>query len=308
MKPGRGNKSSEPGPDPGETTASLIEVPTARQGDRQHGVLVVLSGSHSGAIFILDQADTVIGRARSNPVWLNDEGMSRMHARITRRGDGYYIEDAGSTNGTSCQGEPVREPRRLRDGDRIAMGRGTLLRFALQDEVEREASRQTVELQIRDPLTRLPNRRHLEERLQSEFAFARRHKTPLFVLMLDLDRFKRINDSHGHGAGDAVLRAVAHTLEIALRVEDVVGRYGGEEFAVVVRGVDLAGIEVLAERLRRLIEDTAVAYGGTSLRVTTSIGVAELKPIYEAPDTLLAAADKALYAAKDGGRNCIRFA
>ena len=308
MKPGHGNKSSEPGPDPGETTASLIEVPTARQGDRQHGVLVVLSGSHSGAIFILDQQDTVIGRARSNPVWLNDEGMSRVHARITRRGDGYYLEDAGSTNGTSCQGEPVREPRRLRDGDRIAMGRGTLLRFALQDEVEREASRQTVELQIRDPLTRLPNRRHLEERLQSEFAFARRHKTPLFVLMLDLDRFKRINDSYGHGAGDAVLRAVAHTLEVALRVEDVVGRYGGEEFAVVVRGVDLSGIKVLSERLRRLIEDTAVAYGGSSLRITSSIGVAELKPSYDGPDQLLAAADKALYAAKDGGRNCIKFA
>jgi diguanylate cyclase (GGDEF)-like protein len=308
MKPGRGNKSSEPGPDPGETTASLVDVPTARHGDRQHGVLVVLSGSHSGAIFILDQADTIIGRARSNPVWLNDEGMSRMHARITRRGDGYYLEDAGSTNGTSCQGEPVREPRRLRDGDRIAMGRGTLLRFALQDEVEREASRQTVELQIRDPLTRLPNRRHLEERLQSEFAFARRHKTPLFVLMLDLDRFKRINDSHGHGAGDAVLRAVAHTLEVAVRVEDVVGRYGGEEFAIVVRGVDMPGIQVLSERLRRLVEETAVAYGGGALRVTTSIGVAELKSVYDAPDALIAAADKALYAAKDGGRNCVKFA
>jgi len=308
MKPGRGNKSSEPGPDPGETTASLVDVPTARHGDRQHGVLVVLSGSHSGAIFILDQADTIIGRARSNPVWLNDEGMSRMHARITRRGDGYYLEDAGSTNGTSCQGEPVREPRRLRDGDRIAMGRGTLLRFALQDEVEREASRQTVELQIRDPLTRLPNRRHLEERLQSEFAFARRHKTSLFVLMLDLDRFKRVNDSHGHGAGDAVLRAVAHTLEVAVRVEDVVGRYGGEEFAVVVRGVDMIGIQVLSERLRRLVEETAVAYGGGALRVTTSIGVAELKSMYEAPDALIAAADKALYAAKDAGRNCVKFA
>ena len=306
MKPGR-TKSSEPGQDPGETTASLVDVPTARTGERQHGVLVVLSGSHSGAIFILDQVDTVIGRARSNPVWLNDEGMSRVHSRITRRGDGYYLEDAGSTNGTSCQGEPVREPRRLRDGDRIAMGRGTLLRFALQDEVEREASRQTVELQIRDPLTRLPNRRHLEERLQSEFAFARRHKTPLFVLMLDLDSFKRINDSHGHGAGDAVLRAVAHTLEVALRVEDVVGRYGGEEFAVVVRGVDLAGIEVLGERLRRLIEDTAVAYGGGSLRVTTSIGIAELKPDHEGPDALLAMADKALYAAKAAGRNCVIF-
>jgi diguanylate cyclase (GGDEF)-like protein len=306
MKPGR-TKSSEPGADPGETTASLVDVPTARAGERQHGVLVVLSGSHSGAIFILDQVDTIIGRARSNPVWLNDEGMSRVHARITRRGDGYYLEDAGSTNGTSCQGEPVREPRRLRDGDRIAMGRGTLLRFALQDEVEREASRQTVELQIRDPLTRLPNRRHLEERLQSEFAFARRHKTPLFVLMLDLDSFKRINDSHGHGAGDAVLRAVAHTLEVALRVEDVVGRYGGEEFAVVVRGVDLAGIQVLGERLRRLVEDTAVAYGGGSLRVTTSIGIAELKPDHEGPDALLATADKALYAAKAAGRNCVIF-
>ena len=123
-----GKRVSDASPEPGETTASLLEVPTARAGERQHGVLVVLSGSHSGAIFILDQTETILGRARSNPVWLNDEGMSRVHARITRKGDGYYLEDAGSTNGTSCQGEPVIEPRRLRDGDRIAMGRSTLYR------------------------------------------------------------------------------------------------------------------------------------------------------------------------------------
>jgi len=295
---------SDPANEPtAETTAALAEPPGGSIGERLHGVLVVLSGSHSGALYILDQGEAAIGRARSNQVWLTDEGLSRLHCRIVRREDGYYLEDAKSTNGTICQGQPITKPRRLEDGDRIAIGRGTLLRFSLQDEVERHASRQTLELQIRDPLTNLPNRRHFDGRLHAEYAFARRHATPLAVLMVDLDHFKRVNDSLGHAAGDAVLRAVAQAVEGALRVEDTVGRYGGEELVVLVRGIETEGVRLLGERLRVLVEELRIPFGQEALRVTASIGVAMLTRAHTCGEELITAADRALYRAKEQGRN-----
>ena len=295
---------SDPASEPtAETTAALAELPGGDIGERLHGVLVVLSGSHSGALYILDQHEATIGRARTNQVWLTDEGLSRVHCRIVRRDEGYFLEDAKSTNGTTCQGQPVSVPRRLEDGDRIAIGRSTLLRFSLQDDVERHASRQTLELQIRDPLTNLPNRRHFDGRLHAEFAFARRHNTPLAVLMVDLDHFKRVNDTLGHAAGDAVLRAVAQVVEGALRVEDTVGRYGGEELVVLVRGIEGEGVRQLGERLRTLVEALRIPFGREPLCVTTSIGGALLTRVHTCGEELLTAADRALYRAKEQGRN-----
>jgi diguanylate cyclase (GGDEF)-like protein len=297
---------SDPANEPtAETTAALVDVPGGSIGERLHGVLVVLSGSHSGALYILDQRETAIGRARTNQVWLTDEGLSRVHCRIVRREDGYFLEDARSTNGTICQGLPVTAPRPLQDGDRIAIGRSTLLRFSLQDDVERHASRQTLELQIRDPLTNLPNRRHFDGRLHAEYAFARRHNAPLAVLMVDLDHFKRVNDTLGHAAGDAVLRAVAQAVEGALRVEDTVGRYGGEELVVLVRGIETEGVRQLGERLRSLVEALRIPFGKELLSVTTSIGGAMLTRTYTCGEELITAADRALYRAKEQGRNCV---
>jgi two-component system cell cycle response regulator len=300
---------SDPANEPtAETTAALADPPGGSIGERLHGVLVVLSGSHSGALYILDQRDTAIGRARTNQVWLTDEGLSRVHCRIVRREDGYYLEDARSTNGTVCQGQVLSSPRRLEDGDRIAIGRSTLLRFSLQDEVERHASRQTLELQIRDPLTNLPNRRHFDGRLHAEFAFARRHNAPLAVLMVDLDHFKRVNDTLGHAAGDAVLRAVAQAIEGALRVEDTVGRYGGEELVILVRGIDIEGVLQLGERLRVLIEALRIPFGQQQLRITASIGGAMLSRTQTTGEELITAADRALYRAKEQGRNRVVIA
>lgn len=291
------------GPDTEETTAHLSDVESVREGDRTHGMVLVLAGPQNGTLFILDQPEITIGRGRANQIYLNDEGLSRRHARISRRADGFYLEDLHSKNGTFCQRQRVREPRRLIDGDRITMGANTVLRFTLQDSLEREASRQTVELTIRDPLTQLLNRRHLEDRLRGEFAYASRHGTRLHVLMVDLDHFKEVNDEHGHQAGDKVLRAVAAALERTLRVEDVIGRYGGEEFLVVARGIDTVGIEALADRLRKVIEDLDVHWESKTLKITASIGVATVSTELDTPEKLVAAADEAMYRAKGEGRN-----
>ncbi|MGD8859030.1 MAG: GGDEF domain-containing protein [Myxococcales bacterium] len=291
--------------DDGEyTTQQITPVPPqAPEGRREHGMLHVLAGPHNGSIFTLDQPVVTLGRGSDCQVFLVDQGISRTHARIFRGEDGFYLEDAGSRNGTFCQRQKVEGRRKLADGDRIAVGAETVMRFSLQDRVESQAARQTVELMIRDPLTQVLNRRQLDERLQTELAFARRHGSPLFVLLVDLDHFKQINDQYGHQAGDRTLRAVARALERTLRVEDVIGRYGGEEFGIGVRGVPREGIAVLAERLRRTIEQLGIRHRDRAIPVTISVGVAELAPQHETVAELIQAADRALYEAKRLGRN-----
>lgn len=173
----------------------------------------------------------------------------------------------------------------------------------LQDEL-RDKNEQLSQLSATDPLTGLRNRRYVDEILNIEVLRARRYKTPLSVLMADLDHFKHVNDDHGHQAGDAVLRGVADVLRSSLRATDVGGRYGGEEFIVVLAHNDVEGARQLAERWRTAVENTPFAIpGGGVAEVTISIGVAgSVGPEIEATD-LVAAADAALYAAKQWGRN-----
>jgi diguanylate cyclase (GGDEF)-like protein len=157
-----------------------------------------------------------------------------------------------------------------------------------------------------DALTGLRTRRYVKEVLSIEFLRARRYGTSLAVLMADLDLFKKVNDRHGHPAGDVVLQGVAECLLSSLRATDSAGRYGGEELLVVLPQNDGEGGVVLAERWRLAVENTV--YMGSerqAISVTISIGVAEFQEAFETPDDLIAAADKALYRAKENGRNCI---
>ena len=163
----------------------------------------------------------------------------------------------------------------------------------LQDALRRQSA-ELDRLSRTDALTGLHNRRHVEEHLLGHESGARRHGYALAVLGVDVDHFKRVNDSRGHAAGDAVLREVAELLRRTVRFEDLVGRWGGEEFVVVAPHTDVPAAQVLAERLRAAVE------GGPS-GVTISIGgAAALSPSAKA---LLTTADANLYAAKDAGRN-----
>src|SRR6188768_481521 len=133
---------------------------------------------------------------------------------------------------------------------------------------------------MRDALTQTFNRRHLGERLRGEIAFAIRHATPLSVLVIDFDHFKRINDTLGHKAGDAVLKQGAHRILSTLRSEDVLARIGGEEFAVVLRGTAQGAALACAERIRTAVATTPIlAAGGKNVSVSVSIGVASLEEV-----------------------------
>ena len=172
----------------------------------------------------------------------------------------------------------------------------------------REANAALRELATRDGLTGLYNHRTFQDLLRREVAAAQRYAHPLSVVLLDIDHFKKVNDQHGHPAGDAVLREVARTTAAALRATDIAARYGGEEFALILPETDARGAVVLAERIRREIEALEVGVGGDKrLRVTISLGVCPWQPglPVEALNGLVEAADKALYAAKNSGRNRI---
>jgi diguanylate cyclase (GGDEF)-like protein len=271
---------------------------------RKRGSLLVVSDVRLGMLIPID-AEVTIGRSDEALIVLDDESLSRRHARFFPVHGAFMVQDLGSTNGTLVNGLPITEPRTLADGDQIQLGVRTLLRFSLQDDLEFDASRKLYEATVRDGLTGVFNRHFLDERLQSEFAFARRHGTPLSLLMLDADHFKRVNDTHGHPAGDEVLRRIAAALTEMVRTEDVVARYGGEEFVLLLRATPMELACGVAERIRASIELLQIDHGGTRIPVTVSIGLACQRPErnYDAASGLLASADAALYQAKENGRN-----
>jgi diguanylate cyclase (GGDEF)-like protein len=275
---------------------------------RDRAYLIVLTGAEVGQMFKLAGEGAVIGRTDTADISLHDDGVSRAHARIWIDDEGVRIEDLGSRNGTYCNGVRI-EKTPLSDGDKIQVGRTTILKFTYQDELDESFSRQMYDSALSDGLTKALNKRHLLERIGSELSFALRHGAPLSLVMLDLDHFKQINDRHGHLAGDQALATLAECIRPQIRNEDIFGRYGGEEFIVVCRGTRPAQAAVLAERLRQSIAELVLQHDGEEVRLTASFGVAGLPDVQArtVPD-LIAAADRALYTAKENGRNCVAIA
>lgn len=273
---------------------------------RRHGIFTVTAGPDTGKVLTIPSGDVVVlGRAPDCTFAFDDASLSRQHARVMRVGSEYIIRDDGSRNGTFVNNARLSKAETLRNGDRVQLGSSTLLRFALVDEEEERALKRVYEAAILDGLTGIYNRKHLEERIVSELAYAVRHQQPLAVIIIDVDHFKKVNDTYGHLGGDAVLRAVAALFGHGLRVEDVLARYGGEEFVILLRGTGLGPALELAERLRRAVESTSIPFEGHAIRITSSAGVASLEEAGMSADrsALLGAADARLYQAKQTGRN-----
>jgi diguanylate cyclase (GGDEF)-like protein len=233
--------------------------------------------------------------------------VSREHALVTCRSDGaYWIEDLESTNGTFVAGERIKM-RELKSGERLQLGPSLVLRFAVTDDAEEELQRRLYESSTKDALTRAFNRKYFTERLVAEVAHSRRHRVKLSVLMLDVDEFKKVNDTYGHLVGDMVLRMVAAAIARLIRVEDLLARYGGEEFVILARSTGRSDAAILGERVREAVAavEVPIGDGDPPLSVTISIGVSTLADAgpEAGPDELLGLADKRMYMAKEQGRN-----
>ena len=285
-------------------------APGAARGGERRGVLTMLSGERPGALLPISDPELTFGRTDEAHVAIDDDSLSRRHARFAKLHGRYFVEDLKSTNGTFVDGHRITEPTLLEDGARIQLGLETVLRFGLSDDAMVAETRRLYEATVRDPLTGAYNRHFLDERLTAEVSYAKRHGTSVSVIFVDADHFKRVNDEHGHQAGDAVLRALAALLVRTMRVEDVVARYGGEEFIIVVRGITAIGVLSVAERVRSDVEALAVEHLGKPIPITVSIGVATQSPEreVESAEHLVAIADAALYRAKAAGRNRIVLA
>ncbi len=271
--------------------------------DRDRAYLIVLAGASVGEMYKIAKEQTIIGRGNQADIHVVDDGISRRHAEIVHVGDKILVRDLGSTNGTFCNGDRVTE-QSLKDGDKIQVGSTTILKFTFHDSLDETFQRQMYESALRDGLTKIFNKKYFLDRLESEFAYAVRHKTPLSLVMFDIDFFKKINDSHGHLAGDYALATLSNVVAGTIRQEDVFARYGGEEFAVICRGVDLPGAAAFGERIRRLVAAQLFLYQEIELKITVSVGVAAVTDVgMREHSELIAAADEALYSAKRAGRN-----
>jgi diguanylate cyclase (GGDEF)-like protein len=188
----------------------------------------------------------------------------------------------------------------LYDGNRMLIGRLVVWRDITP---LKKAQAELQEQAIRDPLTGLYNRRYLHERLEHEFARARRENRSISFVMIDIDHFKNVNDIFGHNAGDIVLQKLATQLLSRIRIGDIACRYGGEEFLVVLPNTTVEKAHQIAERWRKLFLGSTMPLEYTDLKVTVSCGISEFPAHGSTSEELISTADKALYYAKQTGRN-----
>jgi two-component system, cell cycle response regulator len=295
--------SDREGPPTQRPQSAPPQMPSRSQQENAEltGTLTRIDGPNAGRVVALRAEQLTIGRSQRADLHLTEEGVSRKHARVCWINDSYVLEDLRSQNGTFVWGKPVSAAR-LRQGDLIRIGPVATLRFCWMDEHQKNLIEDLYESSVRDPLTGAFNRRHFGERLESELAYATRHTTDLSLLLLDIDYFKKINDTYGHLEGDRVLRELTRACHHGLRTEDMFARYGGEEFAVLLRGVPISGAARAAERLRQAIAEQ-VFVGQPPLSVSVSVGCASMTCVDEpSPAGLVHLADQRLYEAKQAGR------
>lgn len=287
----------------GEVTVSADRDGMLRKAEATgQAMLIVLSGSRLGQRALLDCDVFVIGRSTGAGLQLDGDAVSRIHARIARRDGSYFLEDAGSTNGSFVNYVRVSQ-RELKDGDEIQIGHN-LLKFLAGDNIETAYHEEYRRLLRKDALTGTLNRVTFDAELASLLRAGSATKAGVCLILVDLDHFKRINDSHGHTAGDVVLRAVSAELDRLTKEPHLCARVGGEEFGILYVG-DLMEALGHANLLRSEVERLAIECEGKKINVTLSSGVAMADDKATSED-LFERADRLLYVAKEAGRNCVR--
>jgi two-component system, cell cycle response regulator len=264
-------------------------------------VFIYPTGPQMGARYVLKTSDSIIGRTEECQIRNNDGSVSRNHARVEFRDDGFYAVDLGSTNGTFIN-NVLKKEGRLEDGDYLRIG-NCIYRFLEGGNLEAEYHEEIYRLTVQDALTGAHNRRFLMEFLDRELARAQRFDRPLALAMFDIDHFKLINDQNGHLAGDLTLRELTVMLKSVVRKDELLARYGGEEFAMVLPETSAEDATTACERLRRAVEEHCFVYQSARIPVTVSVGVAVSSRETSGPEELIRLADEKLYEAKRTGRN-----
>jgi len=255
-----------------------------------------------GKRYVLEASPTTVGRGHDNSIVLDSDSVSRKHCHMERGSNGWFAVDDGSTNGTYVNDDQISAPTRLHSGDRIKVG-PTIFKYLSGTDVESLYHEEIYRITIIDGLTGAHNKRHLFEALEKEITRARRYGRDLACIMFDIDHFKKVNDTHGHLAGDHVLKEVARVVRSRLRGEETFARYGGEEFCIVAPETPIDGARTLAEDCRKRVAEKPFIFQNESISCTISLGIAMLVESDKDGVSLIKRADEQLYAAKRGGRN-----
>lgn len=285
-----------------ETWVTAPERPVSVTSRNACLVHIYPTGMGMGARYTLSDQPLVIGRGNECEIRINDHSVSRRHARVQPAADGYYAVDLQSTNGTYVNDVPAAMCK-LKDGDYLRVG-NCIYRFLMGGNVEAEYHEEIYRLTIIDALTDIHNKRYFLEFLDRELARSSRYDRPLSLVMIDIDRFRAINEELGHLGGDFTLRELAARIKGNIRKEELFARYGGEEFAVVLPETFADGAVNLAERLVKVINSKDFQYEDRTYQVTISVGVSTTQGEKDiTPVELIRRSDEKLYQAKREGRN-----
>ncbi len=287
-----------------KTTLHTVNYPTkvaAAKSSHQSIVQIYPLDLNRGPV-ALEEGRFVLGRSSECHLPICDDAVSRNHAEIWKTDRGIVLIDLDSTNGVLVNGEQVVK-RTLKSGDCIQLG-SHVFRFLADDDLETQYHATVYSMMTRDGLTNAYNKRYLQETLEREVARCRRHDRPIAVIMMDVDHFKSVNDRFGHAIGDFVLREISKRLQSVIRQDDVLARFGGEEFAIVLVEANAEDAALIAETCRKEIAKSPLSSPAGDINLTVSLGVVspEAKDLGTASE-LLHDADQSLYEAKHGGRN-----
>ena len=245
----------------------------------------------------------IVGRDSEAGFVVSRSSVSRSHARLFQDdGGNWWVEDLNSTNGTFVNETRIRS-QQISDADQVRFG-DAIYKFLAGSNIESAYHEAIHNMAIQDGMTGIHNKRFFLEFLDREIAVCSRHGHPLTLVMFDVDHFKKVNDTHGHLAGDAVLKDLTSRIRPRIRREDLFARYGGEEFACVLPSTALPGGIVFAEQLRAMIEEKPTPFEDKQISFTISLGVTTMHRENNVDAaTLVKRADENLYSAKRGGRN-----
>ena len=293
---------------PREEATQEVESLQARQENPRVPCFLQLTGPEAGRLWVpsKEQKRWKLGRGEDTDLQIIHSEISRHHLEIQLFSDRFLkVKDLQSKNGTFVNYRRVQETS-LVEGDKIHLGPYLSLRLLWLDSEETEFHKRLYEYSIRDGLTGVFNRRHFFEMADKEWSYAKRHQVPLSLALLDLDHFKKLNDSYGHSTGDRILQEMTQRISQTIRQEDLFARYGGEEFLLLLRDTDQRGLLLLAERVRRLLRSTPFETPKGPLSVTVSMGLVTFSPTHmerHTPHDMIELADLYLYKAKQAGRD-----
>ena len=285
---------------------TIIDGASYVEADNRYPHLIIFSGNNSGRRHKLRRGITTIGRSPRTDISVNDDRVSRVHCAIEWMGDTIMIEDKGSTNGTFVDSCRVSRAI-LSPGVTFQLGH-SMMKIEHKTEAEIRLEESLLYSATFDTLTGIFNRYHFIKLALMELAYASRHKLPAGIIIADIDDFKSINDTYGHQWGDFVLSKFAGIVIENKRAEDLVARYGGDEFIILPRGdISQEAMYAYCERIRHAVENFTFSFDTEPVNITVSIGFHLKKVELADPDSMVSdlihIADQALYLAKEKGRN-----